>query len=183
LKTADQYFYGANNSIQLAGVQYVFDSVIPALEQSPDRKFVEVEIAFFARWWAEQSSSMHARVTRLVQSGQLEFILGGWVMHDEAAAHYVDAIDQQTLGQQWIVQTFGVQPTVAWQIDPFGHSSTHASLFSLMGLDALFFARLDYQDKTYRTDAKTLQTLWRGSQSLGPATDLFTEALWHHYDA
>jgi alpha-mannosidase len=35
---------------------------------------------------------------------------------------------------------------VGWQIDPFGHSSTQASLMStLVGFDALFFGRSDYQ--------------------------------------
>ncbi len=32
LKTVDQYYYGLNQSIQLAGVQYVLDSVVSALE-------------------------------------------------------------------------------------------------------------------------------------------------------
>ena len=34
-----QYFMGANNSIQHAGVQYILDSVLLALEANPDRKF------------------------------------------------------------------------------------------------------------------------------------------------
>ena len=42
--------------------------------------------------------------------------------------------------------TFGKIPSVGWQIDPFGHSATHASLMlGLMGYDALFFGRADYQ--------------------------------------
>ncbi len=36
-------------------------------------------------------------------------------------------------------------PTVGWQIDPFGHSSTQASLSALYGFDAQFFGRADYQ--------------------------------------
>jgi len=40
---------GANNSIQEAGVQYILDSVILALQANPERKFIYVEIAFFER--------------------------------------------------------------------------------------------------------------------------------------
>jgi hypothetical protein len=42
---------GANNSIQNAGVQYILDSVMLALAENPDRKFIYVEIAFFKRWF------------------------------------------------------------------------------------------------------------------------------------
>jgi hypothetical protein len=47
---AVQYFYGANNTIQHAAVQYILDSVLLALEANPDRKFIYVEQAFFTRY-------------------------------------------------------------------------------------------------------------------------------------
>lgn len=51
-------------------------------------------------------------------------------MHDEAAAHYVGMVDQTHLGHTFLRQQFGEEalPRVAWQIDPFGHSATQASL-------------------------------------------------------
>lgn len=53
-----------------------------------------------------------------------------WVMHDEATAHYVGMVDQTHLGHTFLRQEFGEDalPRVAWQIDPFGHSATQASL-------------------------------------------------------
>ena len=50
LKTVDEYYIGSNNSIQNAGVQYILDSVIPALLANPARRFIYVEIAFFERY-------------------------------------------------------------------------------------------------------------------------------------
>lgn len=35
---------GSNNTIQKAAVQYVIDSILPALERNPDRKFVCVPL-------------------------------------------------------------------------------------------------------------------------------------------
>ncbi len=55
-------------------------------------------MAFFQRWWQEQTDSMKDIVRGLVASGQLEFINGGWCMNDEAAAHYNDIIDQMSFG-------------------------------------------------------------------------------------
>lgn len=37
-------------------------------------------------------------------------------MHDEAGTHYLDMIDQTTLGHQYLLQQFGVAPKVGWQI-------------------------------------------------------------------
>ena len=49
-------------------------------------------------------------------------------MHDEAAPHYIDMIDQTTLGHRFIKQEFGQTPRIGWQIDPFGHSAIQAYL-------------------------------------------------------
>ena len=57
LKTVDQYYYGSANNIQDAGVGYIIDTVVTELSKNPERKFVFVEIAFFAMWWEEASDS------------------------------------------------------------------------------------------------------------------------------
>lgn len=46
------------------------------------------------------------------------------MQHDEATSHFSMMIDQTTRGHDFLLQTFNVTPTVAWQIDPFGHSNT-----------------------------------------------------------
>ncbi|WAR25813.1 MAuncharacterized [Mya arenaria] len=164
LKTVDQYYYGARNEIQNAGVQYVLDSVIPALVSDPNKRFIYVEIAFFARWWREQTDSMRHVVKGLVNSG--------WCMNDEASTHYNAMIDQHALGFEFLRQNFGEcgRPRIGWQIDPFGHSREQASMFAQFGFDGLFFGRLDYQDKNHRLNTSTMEMLWHGSpDNLGEA--------------
>lgn len=179
LKTVDQYYVGSNNSIQVACVQYILDSLIPALLADKNRKFIYVEMAFLQRWWREQSEGMKSIVKDLVKSGQLELINGGMVMHDEAATHYIDMIDQTTLGHQFIKKEFGVTPRIGWQIDPFGHSAVQAYLLGAeVGFDSLFFARIDYQDREKRMDEKRLEFVWQGSKSLGSTAQIFSGAFW-----
>ncbi|KAJ0047951.1 hypothetical protein Pint_16953 [Pistacia integerrima] len=183
LKTVDQYYVGANNSIRGACVQNVLDSVISSLFEDKNRKFIYVEMAFFQRWWRQQSEAMKVKVKGLVDSGQLEFINGGMSMHDEATPHYIDLIDQTTLGHQFIKDEFGKLPRVGWQIDPFGHSAVQAYLLGAeLGFDSLFFARIDYQDRAKRLKEKTLEVVWRGSKSLGSSSQIFTGIFPRHYD-
>ncbi|CAJ1974897.1 unnamed protein product [Sphenostylis stenocarpa] len=185
LKTIDQYYVGSNNSIQGACVQNVLDSLVPALLADKNRKFIYVEqaSAFFQRWWSEQSDAIQNIVKELVKSGQLEFINGGFCMHDEATAHYIDMIDQTTLGHQFLKEEFGVTPRIGWQIDPFGHSSVQAYLLGAeVGFDSLFFARIDYQDRAKRKGEKTLEVVWRGSKSLGSSSQIFSGAFPENYE-
>ncbi|KAK3861068.1 hypothetical protein Pcinc_032926 [Petrolisthes cinctipes] len=183
LKTVDQYFYGSQNSIQLAGVEYILDSVVRTLLEDPEKKFIYVESAFFFRWWDEQTDKMKADVKGLVERGQLEFIGGGWCMNDEAAAHYNAIIDQMTVGLRKLNETFGDagKPTIGWQIDPFGHSREQASLFAQMGFNGLFHGRIDFDDKNTRLASKTMEMVWQASQDLGDAAWLFTGILPNGY--
>eukprot|EP01137_Pigoraptor_chileana_P035462 Opistho-2@29507 len=181
LKTVDQYYMGSMNYIQHAGVQYIIDSVMKSLTQDPNRKFIYVEIAFFSRWWNEQSDETKDLVRGFVREGRLEFINGGWCMNDEATTHYVDIIDQMTLGHRFLMEEFGVRPRIGWHIDPFGHSNEQASLFARMGFDGFFFGRIDYQDKNTRLAAKNMETIWKGSSSLGAESQIFAGTLFNGY--
>ena len=64
-------------------------------------RFIYVEVAFFNKWWVEQTDERKDLVKQLVNEGRLEFINGGWCMNDEATTHYVDIIDQMALGLKY----------------------------------------------------------------------------------
>ncbi|KAG6700778.1 hypothetical protein I3842_08G130500 [Carya illinoinensis] len=182
LKTVDQYFVGSNNSIQGACVENVLDSVVEALLRNPNRKFVFAEMAFFSRWWVKQSVETQGVVRKLVDAGQLEFINGGWCMHDEATCHYIDMIDQTTLGHQLIKEQFNKTPRAGWQIDPFGHSAVQGYLLGAeLGFDSVHFARIDYQDRAKRKNDKSLEVIWRASKTFGSASQIFANAFPAHY--
>ncbi|XP_040842159.1 lysosomal alpha-mannosidase-like [Ochotona curzoniae] len=183
--TVDQYYKGAQNERLRSGVKNILDSVFAALQAEPSRRFVYVEMAFFSRWWHQQTNTTQQAVQELVRQGRLEFANGGWVMNDEAATHYGAIVDQMTLGLHFLQKTFGDngRPRVAWHIDPFGHSREQASLFAQMGFDGVFLGRVDYQDRAARMKRKKMELVWRASASLKPPTaDLFTGVLPNLYD-
>ena len=47
----------AQQTIQRAAVQYILDTVVQELQADPNRTFIYVEMAFFARWWREQTDA------------------------------------------------------------------------------------------------------------------------------
>ncbi|XP_050429142.1 lysosomal alpha-mannosidase-like isoform X2 [Adelges cooleyi] len=183
LKTVDQYYFGTNTSIQMAGVQFILDSVVEALSKDPNKRFIYVETAFFWKWWIDQNEDTQTLVKNLVSSGRLEFIGGAWSMNDEANANYISIIDQFTWGLRKLNDTFGEcgRPHIGWQIDPFGHSRQMATLFSQFGYDGLFFARLDYEDKMQRLSKKSAEMIWQSSPNLGSSANLFTHVLYNFY--
>jgi hypothetical protein len=112
----------------------------------------------------------------LVQNGQWEFINGGWVQHDEANSSDEAQIIQMARGHKFLLEEFGVRPTVGAQYDPFGHSTTSAHLNAKMGFTSLFFARVDYQDYNYRLPRSQLEMIWKPSVSEN--TEIFTHVFW-----
>ncbi|KAL3171334.1 hypothetical protein MRX96_013552 [Rhipicephalus microplus] len=160
-------------------VRTILDSVVTELEAKPDRRFIYVEMAFFTRWWEEQTPEKQASVRALIEEGRLEFAGGGWCMNDEATTHYTATVDEMSLGLRWLNATFGRcgRSRVAWQIDPFGHARQEAALFAQMGFDGLFLGRIHLDDKEWRQHTKQMEFLWKADKYIGEKGDIFTGVL------
>ena len=122
LWTFDEYFYGNNTD---KCVKCLLDSTLESLLVNENRTFVEVEIAFFSKWYNGLSEERRSIVKSLVKYGRWEFANAGWVMHDEATTFYQHFLDNMRLGLQFIQQEFNKSVETAWFIDPFGHSASN----------------------------------------------------------
>ncbi|CAG9856047.1 unnamed protein product [Phyllotreta striolata] len=169
LKTLDEYYYGVNTG-QIS-VRLIISSVVEALKRNPDRRYIQVETAYFHKWWKD-NEDMRTEFKQLVDRGQIEMVNGAWSMNDEACVNYQSIIDQFTFGLRKIEESVGKcgRPRVGWQIDPFGHSREHASILSQMGFDGVLFARMDHDDKSARQAKGQLNFLWHGSANLEDST-------------
>ncbi|KAK7909651.1 hypothetical protein WMY93_014335 [Mugilogobius chulae] len=155
----------------------VYSSVTEELSKAKDRRFIAVEQEFFRLWWdTVATDSQKKQVRQLVKNGQLEFIIGGQVMHDEAVTDLNDQILQMTEGHGFLYETFGVRPEFSWHVDPFGASATTPVLFSLTGFNAHLISRIDYDLKDAMQKDKKLQFVWRGSLSL-QKQEIFTHTM------
>ena len=112
----------------LSQVSRILSSVVLALEADPRRRFIWAEMSFFMRWYETQPPATHALVKRLVASGQLEFVGGGWVQNDEANPDWAAVLSQVSEGHEYLATLFGVRARHAYQIDPFGHAAAFAAV-------------------------------------------------------
>lgn len=161
----------------------ILDSFVGKLEESHKLKFMFTEISYFSWWWSEIDDSMRQRVKKFIASGQFEISTGGWVMTDEANAHYYAMLDQLIEGHQWLNSTLGYVPKSGWSIDPFGYSSTMAYLLKRSNFNSMLIQRVHYAIKKHLASNTQLEFMWRQHWDTAGTTDMYTHMMpFYSYD-
>lgn len=83
------------------------------------------------------------------------------VSTDEACPNYSDVLRNFEAGHSFVMSEFGVTPKIAWQLDPFGHSSGLADLFAEIGFEATFFARINSVEESQLRLERDLEFIWK----------------------
>lgn len=106
---------------------------------------------------------MRVNLRSLLRSKRLEIVTGGWVMTDEAAAHYFDMLDQLIEGHQFLRSTldYRVAPRNSWSIDPFGHGGAFPYLLQQSGIANLYIQRTHFAWKRWLAERRLLEFFWR----------------------
>ncbi|XP_052824584.1 alpha-mannosidase 2 isoform X2 [Octopus bimaculoides] len=153
LKTVDEYYSDQT--------KHILDNIVQKLTTYPNMTFVWSETIYLAMWWNDQEDAIKAQVRRLIRRGQLEIVLGGWVMPDEATTHYYAIVDQLIEGHRWVMDNLHVIPENSWSIDAFGHSGTMPYLLKEAGLKNMVIQRIHGAVKGYLAKRKSLEFNWR----------------------
>ncbi|PRP85041.1 hypothetical protein PROFUN_07225 [Planoprotostelium fungivorum] len=169
-------------------VKSILDTTTEALSANPGDVRCIAKFAWNERseygdryWWLQADDATKDKMRKIIERGQLEFNVGGVAMNDEACTVYSEQINQMTEGHRWLQDTFGMLPGSSWHVDPFGHSSATASLWSQMGFSAHGINRVPEDVKKQMQRDKGLEFVWRGSSSLGRYTEIWTHTLSPHY--
>ena len=152
LKTIDELKPKLNN---------ILTSVVETLSADPEAKYTQGDIFLFSTWYEQQDLTKKEEVKALVQRGQLNFVNGGWISHDEACTTYDDILANMMMGADYLEKEFAVKTWTGWQIDAFGHSSVNAHLYAEMGFNSIFFARISDNLKTQFKSNHRLEFNWQ----------------------
>ncbi|CAJ0939244.1 unnamed protein product, partial [Mesorhabditis belari] len=141
----------------------ILNGMAKHLQMKPDMRFIYAEMSFFERWWAEQDEGTRERVRGYLKSGQFEIVTGGWVMSDEANAHFYSIITELIEGHEFIQNHIGTdyRPRTHWSIDPFGLSPSLPLLLSEANITNAALQRVHYSVKKRLAQEKQLEFMWR----------------------
>ena len=92
----------------------IFDSVVETLSANPRARYTQGDIYLFSLWYEQISETKKDKVKALVETGQLNFVNGGWVSHDEACTTYDDILANMLMGADYIYKAFGVETYTGW---------------------------------------------------------------------
>ena len=98
-------------------------------------------------------------------------------MTEEACSHYFAMIDQLVEGQMWVNETFGVAPTTAWSVDPFGQSPTMAFINHKAGVDGMVIDRIHWRLKQSMQRNKNLVFKWQQEWDTSASSAVLTHTL------
>lgn len=169
LKTVDEYYADQT--------KHILDNMVRKLTAYPNMTFVWAETIYLAMWWNDQEDAVKVQVRRLLRRGQLEIVLGSWVMPDEATTHYYAIVDQLIEGHRWVMDNLHIVPKTSWSIDPFGHSGSMPYLLKEAGLENMVIQRIHGAVKNYLAKHKSLEFKWRQYWDPQGSTDMLCHVM------
>ncbi|MEI6502892.1 MAG: hypothetical protein WCP21_17920, partial [Armatimonadota bacterium] len=110
------------------------------LEEYPDYRFTLDQVCYlkpFLERYPEQTDTLR----RVVQEGRLGLVGGTDTMLDVNMPGGESFVRQVLYGKRYLREALGVDVTVGWQLDTFGHHAQLPQLLKLAGLRSFWFFR------------------------------------------
>ena len=97
--------------------------------------------AILYRWVEEYEPALFRRIQQLVRCGRWH-IMGGWHLQPDCNMPSGESVVRQILlGKAYFKAKFGVEPTTAVNLDPFGHSRGFPQILAKSGYKSYLFCR------------------------------------------
>ena len=97
--------------------------------------------AILYKWVGEYDPALFRRIQRLVKQGKWH-IMGGWFVQPDCNMPSGESFVRQALiGRRYFSDKFGVRPTTAVNLDPFGHTRGLVQILKKSGYDSYLHCR------------------------------------------
>ncbi len=110
------------------------------LEKYPDYRFVLDQVCY-VKPFLERYPEEQAAFRKMVAEGRLQIVGGTDVMADENMPGGESFVRQILYGKGYYRRTLGIDVTVSWQLDSFGHHGQMPQLLQLAGYKSFWFFR------------------------------------------
>lgn len=115
-------------------------AAIDRLEESDAFVFTKGEAQVYA-WIEDLDPSLFARIRHFVAEGRWVIVNGWWVQPDCNIPSGESVIRQALYGRRYFRSRFGVEVTVGYNVDSFGHAGTLPMLLRHTGFSRYVFSR------------------------------------------
>jgi alpha-mannosidase len=110
------------------------------LEKYPEYRFALDQVAY-VRPFLERYPELAPKFRKFVKEGRLEIIGGVDVMHDNNMPGAESIVHQMLYGKAYYREALGVDVTVGWAVDTFGHNAQMPQILKLAGFKSYWFRR------------------------------------------
>jgi alpha-mannosidase len=115
-------------------------SAVDRLDENPGFVFTRGE-ALIYRWIEELDPPLFARIREFVAAGRWVIVNGWWIQPDCNVPSGEAMIRQALYGKRYFADRFGIDVTVGYNVDSFGHAATLPMLLRHTGSDSYVFMR------------------------------------------
>lgn len=123
-----------------AAAMSTFRTAAELCEQFGGFVFNHNEVILY-KWVEEHEPELFQRIQRLVADGQWH-IMGGWYVQPDCNMPSGESfVRQALLGKRYFARKFGVEPTTAINLDPFGHTRGIVQILKKANYDSYLICR------------------------------------------
>src|SRR5271157_49602 len=123
----ERWSQNVRNALDLMGLQ-------------PSMCFVLDQVVGIKYFW-EHYPDYQSKILQFLREGRLEIVQGFVSQPDMNLPGEEGLIEDAEIGNEWVRSTLGVNPTVGWEIDPFGFGIGTPTFFNDCGLKYLVITR------------------------------------------
>jgi len=115
-------------------------SALDRIEETPDFIFTRSSAATY-KWIEESDPEMFSQIQRRVREGRWAIVGGWWVQPDANIPCGESFVRQALYGKRYFKEKFGVEVTIGYNVDTFGHNGNLPQILARSGYVGYVFFR------------------------------------------